>query len=478
MAKNLFVLFINIVIISCSIQKPNSKNDTTLEIPVIDANNILAINSTSDPSQNMITNNYPSYFYDLLDITLLESMTKNELRILRNTIFARYGFIFSSEDLRNYFSQFPWYNPTRNNVEDELTQIDWKNIRLITRAEQDIPVMGVQEIEIIIPSYVTEVNLPNAITNFPRWPMKSQLNGRDIIYFSSYYLDISEMIFVNYFFPSHGFEFAIRNPFSNNIMPLVYDREIKAVNIITNNVISMEMSEQNAYGPLFTDSDRHFITGRIDTPEYTVAVISWYSMFSINKNHILIYEDGIHQNNRVINILITEFSGTAFDNNYILETIRNLMLSDGIVTKYDMTISDPEYFLDRMSYFFDNNLRRYLLSEQRFIPNLNELSNDPNLQWYRINIYENGFYIYDREKIILLDIQNFSITIYNYCEIIPNVTFQGGNTNEARFDVRIILHDNSNEAFIISDEHQYRESAPGAFYFRQSTNSTIYRIRL
>lgn len=49
-----------------------------------------------------------------LDLTNLD---KKELRILRNTIFAWYGYSFNSADLNDFFSQFDWYNPYHSNQE-------------------------------------------------------------------------------------------------------------------------------------------------------------------------------------------------------------------------------------------------------------------------------------------------------------------------------------------------------------------------
>lgn len=41
---------------------------------------------------------------------ILEQYSSNELRILRNTIYAKNGYLFKSKDLRDYFSQKSWYN--------------------------------------------------------------------------------------------------------------------------------------------------------------------------------------------------------------------------------------------------------------------------------------------------------------------------------------------------------------------------------
>lgn len=64
----------------------------------------------------------------------LNGMPKSELRILRNTIYARHGYIFKSADLREYFSKFDWYTPSTSEVAD-LSSIEQHNVALIQRYE-------------------------------------------------------------------------------------------------------------------------------------------------------------------------------------------------------------------------------------------------------------------------------------------------------------------------------------------------------
>ena len=70
----------------------------------------------------------------LTDSDLL-SLTIPELRIERNKIFAKHGYKFKSTDLKQYFSQFAWYNPQYDNVNDMLTDADKQNIDLIKHYE-------------------------------------------------------------------------------------------------------------------------------------------------------------------------------------------------------------------------------------------------------------------------------------------------------------------------------------------------------
>jgi len=67
----------------------------------------------------------------------VSNLTKADIFILRNSIFARHGFAFRDKQLRMYFEQFYWYMPVFGDVKDELTEIEKKNIDLLLRYEQN-----------------------------------------------------------------------------------------------------------------------------------------------------------------------------------------------------------------------------------------------------------------------------------------------------------------------------------------------------
>ena len=90
-------------------------------------------------------NNQPSYSdyetrYDYVcnryvrDSDLI-GVSKEELRIMRNWIFARHGYIFKSKDLQEYFGQFSWYHPRYADVTSMLSDIEITNIDFIKRYE-------------------------------------------------------------------------------------------------------------------------------------------------------------------------------------------------------------------------------------------------------------------------------------------------------------------------------------------------------
>lgn len=66
----------------------------------------------------------------------LKPLSKDELRLARNEIYARHGFIFKAEDLATYFSEKSWYTQNPDFTEDSLSYIEHSNVSLILSYEK------------------------------------------------------------------------------------------------------------------------------------------------------------------------------------------------------------------------------------------------------------------------------------------------------------------------------------------------------
>lgn len=74
--------------------------------------------------------------YVYLDASDLRGLSSTELRLLRNTIYARHGRRFKDAALQNYFNSMYWYNPTCNEVSpSSLSAVEKHNIALIQSFE-------------------------------------------------------------------------------------------------------------------------------------------------------------------------------------------------------------------------------------------------------------------------------------------------------------------------------------------------------
>lgn len=78
-----------------------------------------------------------------LDKTLIKEsdikfLTKAQLRILRNLIYAGHGHIFDSKDLNDWLSEYAdyWYSPVKKISDSELNDIELKNIQTILAEEK------------------------------------------------------------------------------------------------------------------------------------------------------------------------------------------------------------------------------------------------------------------------------------------------------------------------------------------------------
>ena len=79
---------------------------------------------------------YPQASYQLLQANKLAAYSKAQLAIMRNEIFARYGYIFSTKSgMLPYFKKQQWYQPSATDVSSSLTEIEKKNIALLKMLE-------------------------------------------------------------------------------------------------------------------------------------------------------------------------------------------------------------------------------------------------------------------------------------------------------------------------------------------------------
>ncbi|MEJ0056752.1 MAG: YARHG domain-containing protein [Bacteroidota bacterium] len=78
---------------------------------------------------------YPQISTQYLEESSLESYSKEELKIMRNEIFASCGYIFKTEPMKSYYGKMRWYKPLLDNVDDKLNDFEKANVKLIKEAE-------------------------------------------------------------------------------------------------------------------------------------------------------------------------------------------------------------------------------------------------------------------------------------------------------------------------------------------------------
>jgi len=67
---------------------------------------------------------------------MLDGLFIEDLRVLRNEIYARHGRIFKDKELQKYFSEQPWYKPNADFKDEMLTEKEYKNLSIIRQSEE------------------------------------------------------------------------------------------------------------------------------------------------------------------------------------------------------------------------------------------------------------------------------------------------------------------------------------------------------
>jgi len=110
---------------------------TSKDVPVLKpiSKKVKSAGSTDVPGT------YPEGSVRYLSEIDLASMTYDQLQMMRNEIFGRHSYIFTSQALAYHFSAQPWYTPKYSDVTGALSELEKANIELIKlfegRAKKD-----------------------------------------------------------------------------------------------------------------------------------------------------------------------------------------------------------------------------------------------------------------------------------------------------------------------------------------------------
>jgi len=75
-----------------------------------------------------------------MDPSELDGRSPEEIRLIANEIYARFGYTFQNEYYAGYFSQFDWYTPSvpaGQFSEDMLSAEAQENLEIIARYEEE-----------------------------------------------------------------------------------------------------------------------------------------------------------------------------------------------------------------------------------------------------------------------------------------------------------------------------------------------------
>ena len=73
---------------------------------------------------------------EVLSEDILFDLFTEDLRVLRNEIYARHGRIFKDAELQKYFAAQAWYQPNPEFKDEQLSEIEIRNLAAIRKAEE------------------------------------------------------------------------------------------------------------------------------------------------------------------------------------------------------------------------------------------------------------------------------------------------------------------------------------------------------
>lgn len=119
--------------------EPNPKYDSK-QLSEIERKNIETIAAAQKKQRDVAISPGDMEIFQETPITeeMLKGVTLNDLRLLRNEIFARRGRRFGAEWLQNYFDSQDWYEASKTGRQQELTEIEKKNAETIQRFENKL----------------------------------------------------------------------------------------------------------------------------------------------------------------------------------------------------------------------------------------------------------------------------------------------------------------------------------------------------
>lgn len=79
--------------------------------------------------------NWPEVSQRLLTEEDVWNYDSEELRLMRNEVYARHGYSFKIKDMRYHFEEQDWYMPVTTDIRTAITDIEVKNIELIYEYE-------------------------------------------------------------------------------------------------------------------------------------------------------------------------------------------------------------------------------------------------------------------------------------------------------------------------------------------------------
>lgn len=106
------------------------KDQTKVKLSPIEEQNVKLIEAVEMRQRERMAN-------ESITLEMVEGLFVEDLKVLRNEIYARRGRIFKDAQLQKYFIAQAWYQPNPDFKDEQLSEIEAKNLSIIREAEQN-----------------------------------------------------------------------------------------------------------------------------------------------------------------------------------------------------------------------------------------------------------------------------------------------------------------------------------------------------
>jgi hypothetical protein len=112
--------------------------DDAIELSLLSERMGIWLGGEEKPAEARSPMEDPAQLDRLLRVEDLSTLSRRDLRILRNMVYARRGRPFQSAVVKEYFKGAAWYRPDDNYHDGRLNEVDHKNIRLVKSMEDSL----------------------------------------------------------------------------------------------------------------------------------------------------------------------------------------------------------------------------------------------------------------------------------------------------------------------------------------------------
>jgi hypothetical protein len=106
------------------------KDQTKVKLNPVEQQNVKLIETLETRLREKITN-------EPITNEMVEGLFVEDLRVLRNEIYARHGRVFKDKELQKYFAAQPWYQPNPNFKDEMLSENESRNLAIIAEVEKN-----------------------------------------------------------------------------------------------------------------------------------------------------------------------------------------------------------------------------------------------------------------------------------------------------------------------------------------------------